>query len=249
MPPTARQQSHLVIAAGLTLIVLLLTSAAGQQAWSRQTKLTARFEQCMEQAPFQQSLKSAQPENQLQPEDLQRHFDQFNEMFETKDRKIVGLEIGGISHPSIDIVEEIIMSARNDSGLEQDVVANYKIENLGATAIQNYDQNFQDASRQIFSKYEGRKWWTNNRLEKLYGIAALPFFLRKKKSPSLIIVSKYKPIIEKDSYFLYISKYLIKDKNIILETKSSKYYLYRSNNMIQNKDLKLFGILPKHYEG
>ena len=82
MSPTARQQSHLVIAAGLTLIVLLLTSAAGQQAWSRQTKLTARFEQCMEQAPFKQSVKSAQPENQLQPEDLQRHFDQFNRMFE-----------------------------------------------------------------------------------------------------------------------------------------------------------------------
>ena len=95
---------------------------------------------------------------------------------------------------------------------------------------------------------KGAQWWTNKRLDKLYGIATLPFFLRKKKSPSLIIVSKYKPIIEKDSYFLYISKYLIKDKNIILETKSSKYYLYRSNNMIQNKDLKLFGILPKHYE-
>jgi chorismate mutase len=96
---------------------------------------------------------------------------------------------------------------------------------------------------------KGSKWWTNKRLEKLYAIAALPFFLRKKKSPSLIIVSKYKPIIEKDSYFLYISKYLIKDKNLMLETKSSKCYLYRSNNMINNKDLKLFGILPKHYEG
>ena len=92
------------------------------------------------------------------------------------------------------------------------------------------------------------QWWTNKRLEKLYGIAALPFFLRKKKSPSLIIVSKYKPIIEKDSYFLYISKYLIKDKKIILETKSSKYYLYRSNNMINSNDIKLFGIHPKHYE-
>ena len=95
---------------------------------------------------------------------------------------------------------------------------------------------------------KGAQWWTNKRIEKLYGIAALPFFLRKKKSPSLIIVSKYKPIIEKDSYFLYISKYLIKDKNIILESKSNKYYLYRSNNMITNNNLKLFGILPKHYE-
>ena len=99
------------------------------------------------------------------------------------------------------------------------------------------------------SNNKGAKWWTNIQLEKLYAIAALPFFLKKKKLPSLIIVSKYKPVIEKDSYFLYISKYFIKDKNIILETKSSKCYLYRSNNMIKNKDLKLFGILPKHYEG
>ncbi len=99
------------------------------------------------------------------------------------------------------------------------------------------------------SKNRGAKWWTNKRLEKLYAIAALPFFLRKKKSPSLIIVSKYKPVIEKDSYFLYISKYLIEDKNMILEAKSSKYYLYKSNNMINNNNLKLFGIFPKHYEG
>ena len=96
---------------------------------------------------------------------------------------------------------------------------------------------------------KGAQWWTNKRLEKLYGIAALPFFLRKKKSPSLIIVSKYMPVIEKDSYFLYISKYLIKDKNTVLISKSGKYYLYRSNNMINSNDLKLFGILPKHYEG
>ena len=95
---------------------------------------------------------------------------------------------------------------------------------------------------------KGAQWWTNKRLEKLYGIAALPFFLRKKKSPSLIIVSKYKPIMEKDSYFLYISKYLVKDKNTILISKSGKHYLYRSNNMINSNDLKLFGILPKHYE-
>ena len=95
---------------------------------------------------------------------------------------------------------------------------------------------------------KGAQWWTNKRLEKLYGIAALPFFLRKKKSPSLIIVSKYKPIIEKDSYFLYISKYLIKDKNTALISKSGKHYLYRTNNMINSNDLKLFGILPKHYE-
>ena len=50
------------------------------------------------------------------------------------------------------------------------------------------------------------KWWTNKRFEKLYAIAALPFYLKKKVPPNLLIISKYKPIIEKDSYFLYISK-------------------------------------------
>ena len=82
-----------------------------------------------------------------------------NEMFETKDRKIVGLELSGLSHPSIDIVEEIIMSARNDSGLEQEVVANYKIGSL--EAIKNYENEFQDSSRQIFSRYKDKKWWTS----------------------------------------------------------------------------------------
>ncbi len=99
-----------------------------------------------------------------------------SEMFETKDRKIVGLEISGLSHPSIDIVEEIIMSARNDSGLEQEVVANYKIGNLDA--IKNYEQDFQDSSRPIFSRYKGRKWWTDNRITVRPFIAAREAFLK-----------------------------------------------------------------------
>ena len=40
------------------------------------------------------------------------------------------------------------MSARRDSGLEQEVVANYKIGSL--EAIKNYENEFQDDSRQIF---------------------------------------------------------------------------------------------------
>ena len=98
------------------------------------------------------------------------------------------------------------------------------------------------------SNKKDAKWWTNKRLEKLYAVAALPFFLRKKKSPSLVIVSKYKPVLEKDTYILYVSKYLIKDKNLTLETRSNKHYLYKSYSMLNNKDLRLFGILPKNYE-
>ena len=99
-----------------------------------------------------------------------------NEMFETKDRKIVGLELSGLSHPSIDIVEEIIMSARNDSGLEQEVVANYKIGSL--EAIKNYENEFQDSSRQIFSRYKDKKWWTSSRINVRPFIAAREAFLK-----------------------------------------------------------------------
>ena len=69
------------MAAGFIVIGLLWSGVAGQQAWSRQSQLTAKFEHCMEQAPFRHSLKQQQPEQQLQPEDLQKHFDQFNQIF------------------------------------------------------------------------------------------------------------------------------------------------------------------------
>ena len=99
-----------------------------------------------------------------------------NEMFETKDRKIVGIELSGLSHPSIDLVEEIIMSARSDSGLEQEVVANYKIGSL--EAIKNYENEFQDDSRQIFSRYKDKKWWTSSRINVRPFIAAREAFLK-----------------------------------------------------------------------
>ena len=92
------------------------------------------------------------------------------------------------------------------------------------------------------------KWWTRKELEKFYAIAALPFFIKKKKNPSLLIVSKYKPIIEKDCFVLYRSKYLLKEKNLTLETNSKNKYLYKSDGIIENKHLKLFGVLPKHHE-
>ena len=98
------------------------------------------------------------------------------------------------------------------------------------------------------SNTEKFKWWVSKEVEKFYAIAALPFFLKKKKYPSLVIVSKYKPTIEKDCIVLYRSKYLLKEKNLKLEIKSNENYLYKSDCEIENKYLKLFGALPKSYE-
>ena len=95
---------------------------------------------------------------------------------------------------------------------------------------------------------EKSKWWVSKEVEKFYAIAALPFFLNKKKYPSLVIISKYKPTIEKDCFILYRSKHLLKEKKLKLETKSNEIYLYKSDYEIKNKYLKLFGVLPKSYE-
>lgn len=84
------------MAAGFIVIGLLWSGVAGQQAWSRQSQLTAKFEQCMEQAPFRHSLKQQQPEQQLQPEDLQKHFDQFNQIFWPLDYRRSGMDINSL---------------------------------------------------------------------------------------------------------------------------------------------------------
>ena len=97
-------------------------------------------------------------------------------------------------------------------------------------------------------KTNNLKWWIKKGVEKLYIVSALPFFLKKGKQPSLVLISKYEPIVEKDFYALYISKIAIKKKNLILEDKTSKLFLYKSNSIIKNKNFKLFGIVPKHYE-
>lgn len=91
-------------------------------------------------------------------------------------------------------------------------------------------------------------WWTKKDFENLYVIASLPFFKKKNISPYLVIVSKYKPIINKENSILYLSKILIKEKHVSLEVKFSNLFLYKSDRVINNKNLKLFGVVPKNYE-
>lgn len=52
----------------------------------------------------------------------------------------IGVEITQFSHPSIEVIEEIIMSAKKDSGIEKDIVANKKIADLNV--IEEFDSSF-----------------------------------------------------------------------------------------------------------
>ncbi len=67
-----------MIIATVVLSVLVL----GGRWWSSQGKLTAQFEECMEQAPFKQSFGKIRPENVLSPDNLQEHFNEFDQIFQ-----------------------------------------------------------------------------------------------------------------------------------------------------------------------
>ena len=82
MDNTREPAGHLsaIIGIGLLLVGLVVFGVAQQKAWSHQAELTKSFEACMESAPFKQSLKVPRPEAVLTDEQLQAHFDAFDQL-------------------------------------------------------------------------------------------------------------------------------------------------------------------------
>ena len=73
----------MMIIGTVALSALLLGGVLGEHWWSSQEQLTAQFEGCMEQAPFKQSLSQIRPEDVLSQENLQEHFNEFDQIFQT----------------------------------------------------------------------------------------------------------------------------------------------------------------------
>ena len=72
----------MMIIATVALAALLLAGVLGEHWWSSQGQLTAQFEECMEQAPFKQSFSQTRPEDVLSPNNLQVHFNEFDQIFQ-----------------------------------------------------------------------------------------------------------------------------------------------------------------------
>ena len=72
----------MMIIATVALAALLLAGVLGERWWSSQGQLTAQFEECMEQAPFKQSFSQIRPEDVLSPDNLQAHFNEFDQIFQ-----------------------------------------------------------------------------------------------------------------------------------------------------------------------
>ena len=72
----------MMIIATVALVALLLAGVLGERWWSSQGQLTAQFEECMELAPFKQSFSQIRPEDVLSPDNLQVHFNEFDQIFQ-----------------------------------------------------------------------------------------------------------------------------------------------------------------------
>ena len=77
----SKRHAPIVVLAALVLSAVLIGACFGQRVWSHQTTLTQRFEACMEAAPFKSSLNEASSEAVVSPEDLPRHFEEFDQIF------------------------------------------------------------------------------------------------------------------------------------------------------------------------
>jgi len=73
---------EIIIIFSLIIIISFAGVATlGQQIWIEQGKNTTEFEKCMEQAAFKGSNNKPDPTGKLSPEDLERHFAIFDQIF------------------------------------------------------------------------------------------------------------------------------------------------------------------------
>ncbi len=84
-------------------------------------------------------------------------------------------------------------------------------------------------------------WWVDKNFKNLFIISAIPFINTNNSNLKLVVVSKDKPILEGNNYFLYMSQTLIKDENLKKINQLKSNYLYVSTNLLNYNKLKFLG--------
>jgi hypothetical protein len=126
-----------------------------------------------------------------------------NEIFENSDS--IGIEISQFSHPSLDIIEEIIMTAKGESGIEKDIKVNYQIAGLDADS--QFDQAFINRSKQIYQRQGKAAFFQDTKLSIRPFIAGREDFIKL----SVLLNNDGEYIIKDNFFFSYNLKYSIWD--------------------------------------
>ena len=78
----------------------------------------------------------------------------------------------------------------------------------------------------------------------LFIVAAVPFLCEKNSLPKLLVISKYKPILEGKHLTVFKAKNKIKKINIRNITNFKSNYLYISNKISESDSIKILGAFP-----
>jgi hypothetical protein len=126
-----------------------------------------------------------------------------NKIVETSDS--IGLELTQFTHPSIEIIEEIIASAKMDAGINKNIKKDLRIANL--QAVTELDDELFKNSSLIYERKKSRNFYTKN------GLVLRPFLASREEffKGSLLIENNSEYVIKDNFFFSSNLKYSLAD--------------------------------------
>ena len=117
----------------------------------------------------------------------------------------IGIELTQFSHPNLDIIEEIIMSAKKDSGIKKDIKTDLRIADL--EAYSNIDDDYYKSSNLIYERKRQKSFNTKTSLKIRPYLASREEFFKY----AILLENDSEYIIRDNFFFTSNLKYSIKD--------------------------------------
>ena len=126
-----------------------------------------------------------------------------NKIVETSDS--IGLELTQFTHPSIEIIEEIIAFAKMDAGINKTIKKDLRIANL--KAVSELDDESLKNSTLIYERKKSRNFYTKN------SIVFRPFLASREEffKGSLLLENNSEYVIKDNFFFSFNLKYSLAD--------------------------------------
>jgi hypothetical protein len=126
-----------------------------------------------------------------------------NKIVETSNS--IGLELTQFTHPSIEIIEEIIASAKMDAGINKNIKKDLRIANL--QAVSELDDELLKNSTLIYERKKSRNFYTKN------GLVFRPFLASREEffKGSLLLENNSEYVIKDNFFFSSNLKYSLAD--------------------------------------
>ncbi len=126
-----------------------------------------------------------------------------NKIIETSDA--IGIELTQFAHPNLNVIEEIISTAKFESGIKKDIKKDLRIANL--QALSEYDKAFEANAQLIYERKRDRKFNTNTKLTLRPFLASREEFFKG----AILLQNNSEYIIRDNFFFSSNLKYSLAD--------------------------------------